>query len=92
MKLILFRRSAEWPANKANKDAARVLLMKCYLNKPYEDRSASTFSFNPADMNKVINLADRSFKATGIISLAANYFDNFAPDNTRIGTENILHY
>jgi hypothetical protein len=79
------------PANKANKDAARVLLMKCYLNKAvYEDRSASTFSFDPADMNKVINLADKIIQSNRNYQLAANYFDNFAPDNTRIGTENIF--
>jgi len=47
------------PASRANKDANRVLLMKCYLNKVvYENRSASTFNFDPADMNKVIRLAD----------------------------------
>jgi hypothetical protein len=37
--------------NKANKSAARVLLMKCYLNKGvYANRTNPTF--DPADMNK----------------------------------------
>lgn len=71
----------------ATKDAARVLLMKCYLNKGvYANRAAPTF--DAADMQQVITLAD------GLISsnkypFADDYFDNFAPDNTNIGSENI---
>ena len=43
--------------NKANKSAAKVLLMKCYLNKGvYADRANP--SFDLLDMNKVISLAD----------------------------------
>jgi len=75
------------PASKANKYAARVLLMKCYLNKAvYENRA------NPApkvaDMNKVIFLADEIINS-GTFRFSTHYFDNFAPDNTLSGKENI---
>lgn len=78
------------PAGKANKNAAKVLLMKCYLNKgvfaSYDTRKTPTF--NAADMNQVITLADQIIN-TGSYSFTPNYFDNFAPTNTTIGTENI---
>src|SRR4030095_16545221 len=77
--------------SRASKDAAKVLLMKCYLNKAvYENRSASVFEFNPADMDKVISLADEIIKITRNYQFANNYFDNFAPDNTVSGKENIF--
>ena len=45
------------PAYTANKNAARALLMKLHLNKGvYANRVAPTF--DAADMNKVISLAD----------------------------------
>ena len=76
------------PAYRANKDAARGLLMKCYLNKGvYTNRTAPTF--DAADMNQVITLADQII-SSGRYKFAKNYFDNFAPDNTNIGTENIF--
>lgn len=76
------------PANRANKDAARVLLMKCYLNKGvYANRAAPTFA--PADMNQVIALADQVMNSSRNYSLATNYFNNFAPNNDGIATENI---
>ncbi|WP_324678297.1 RagB/SusD family nutrient uptake outer membrane protein [Hymenobacter sp. GOD-10R] len=76
------------PAYRANKDAARGLLMKCYLNRGvYANRAAPTFA--AADMNQVITLADQIIN-TNRYKFAANYFDNFAPDNTNIGTENIF--
>jgi starch-binding outer membrane protein, SusD/RagB family len=79
------------PASRANKDADRLLLMKCYLNKAvYENRSASAFNFDPADMNKVISLADDIIQSSRNYQLALNYFDNFAPDNTLSGRENIF--
>ncbi|HRH59988.1 MAG TPA: RagB/SusD family nutrient uptake outer membrane protein, partial [Chitinophagaceae bacterium] len=75
------------PASKANKDAAKALLMKMYLNKGvYANRAAPTF--DPADMQKVIDLAD-DLIASGKYSLATDYFDNFAPTNDAISTENI---
>ena len=76
------------PASRANKDAARVLLMKCYLNKGvYANRAAPTFDV--ADMNQVIKLADEVINS-GKYSFAPSVFDNFAPNNTVIGRENIF--
>ena len=76
------------PVYKANKYAAKFLLMKCYLNKAvYENRSNPIFG--AADMNKVISLADEIINSNAF-SFSANYFDNFAPDNTAIGKENIF--
>ena len=75
------------PAGKANKNAARVLLMKCYLEKGViANRAAPTFA--AADMNQVITLADLIINS-GTYTYSANYFDNFAPTNTTIGKENI---
>ncbi len=74
------------PNTKANKNAAKVLLMKCYLNKgTFANRAAPTF--DAADMQKVITLADEVM--AGGYTFSANYFDNFAPANTTIGKENI---
>ena len=74
------------PATIANKNAARVLLMKCYLNKGvYSNRLSPTF--DAADMQQVSNLADQI--AAGGYSFSVNYFDNFAPGNNVIGKENI---
>jgi starch-binding outer membrane protein, SusD/RagB family len=76
------------PAKVANKDAARALLMKCYLNKGvYANRAAPTFA--AADMNQVITLADQIITSARGYSLGSNYFDNFAPSNEGIATENI---
>ncbi len=74
------------PVTKANKNAAKVLLMKCYLNKgAYVNRATPTF--DAGDMQKVISLADEVM--AGPYSFAANYYDNFAPNNNTIGKENI---
>ena len=84
------------PENRANKDAAKVLLMKCYLNKgtispadgdPLANRQNPTF--DAADMQQVISLANEII-ASGKYSLADNYFDNFAKNNDAISTENIF--
>ncbi|RZL13427.1 MAG: RagB/SusD family nutrient uptake outer membrane protein, partial [Hymenobacter sp.] len=76
------------PVYRANKDAARCLLMKCYLNRGvYSNRQTPTFA--AADMNQVISLADQII-SSGRYKFATNYFDNFAPANTTIGTENIF--
>lgn len=76
------------PSNKANKDAAKVLKMKTLLNKGmYLNRAAPTF--DAADMNQVIALADDIINS-GKYSIATNYFDNFAPNNDQISTENIF--
>jgi hypothetical protein len=76
------------PAYRATKDAARGLLMKCYLNRGvYANRQTPTFA--AADMNQIISLADQIITSNRY-KFATNYFDNFAPDNTNIGTENIF--
>ncbi|MCU7552588.1 RagB/SusD family nutrient uptake outer membrane protein [Chitinophagaceae bacterium LB-8] len=76
---------ASVPAYQANKNAARVLLMKCYLNKGvFANREAPTFAVE--DMDKVISLAN---EITGY-TLANNFFDNFAPNNNAISKENIF--
>ena len=46
-------------------------------------------SFEVADMNKVISLADEIINSDKY-SFSTNYFDNFAPDNTITGKENIF--
>ena len=77
-------------AYKASKNAARVLLMKVYLNRDvFANRQSPTF--NTANMNKVVELA-KEITASGIyeISPAGKYFDNFAPDNDQKSTENIF--
>ena len=79
------------PAGRANQNAAKVLLMKLYLNRgvwsSVENRATPTFA--PADMNQVITLADQIINS-GSYSFTPIYFDNFAPRNTTIGTENIF--
>ena len=77
-------------ANIANKNAAKVLLMKCYLNKAvYANRTTPAFA--AADMNQVIALADQII-TSGTYSLSANYFDNFAPTNDAISPEDIFTF
>ena len=76
------------PAYVANKNAARALLMKLYLNKGvYVNRATPTFA--PADMTQVITLADQII-ASNKYALNDNFFDNFAPDNDVKSTENIF--
>ena len=79
------------PKFTANKDAARVLLMKCYLNKGVWASNAARVAptFAAADMNQVIALADQIITGGGY-SFTANYYDNFAPNNGTIGNENIF--
>jgi starch-binding outer membrane protein, SusD/RagB family len=74
------------PATRGNKNAAKVLLMKCYLNKGvYANRAAPTF--DAADMAKIVTLADEVL--AGGYTFSTSYFDNFAPNNGTIGKENI---
>jgi starch-binding outer membrane protein, SusD/RagB family len=75
------------PANRANKNAAKGLLMRAYLNKgTFADRANP--SFPKADMDQVIALADQ-ITGTNQYSLDDNYFDNFAPNNDQVSSENI---
>jgi len=73
-------------AGRANQAAARVLLMKLYLNKGTYGANRGTPTFDNADMQKVITNADA---ITGY-TLSANYFDNYHYDNTTRTTENIF--
>ena len=76
------------PNYAATKDAGRVLLMKCYLNKgAFLNRTAPVF--DPADMAQVIALADEIINS-GKYALTPKYFDNFAPANNVLSTENIF--
>lgn len=64
---------------KANPDAARVLLMKCYLQKgAWANRAAPTFA--AADMAQVISLGN-AIISSGKYGYVDNYFDNFRPGN-----------
>jgi len=76
------------PAGIANKDAAKVLLMKCYLNKAVYINRANP-SFQISDMDSVIGLADQII-ISNKYSFSANYFDNFSPTNATISKENIF--
>lgn len=75
------------PANKANRDAAQALLAKCYLNKGTFANRANP-EFPAADMDKVIQYADALINS-GKYSLSDAYFDNFAPNNSSVSSENI---
>ncbi|QEC68620.1 RagB/SusD family nutrient uptake outer membrane protein [Panacibacter ginsenosidivorans] len=76
------------PAYTANKNAARFLLMKTYLNYgAFADRANP--SFDAGNMNQVITLADQII-GSGKYALSADYYDNFSPDNDTKSTENIF--
>jgi len=63
---------------KANKNAARALLIKLYLNRGvYANRAAPTFA--AADMDKVVSLADQ-ITASGA-ALETFYYDVFGYNN-----------
>lgn len=73
--------------NQANQDAARILLMKCYLNKgTFLHRKSPTF--DASDMQMVITLANQ-IKG---YSLTSNYYDNFSPLSGTNSTENIFGF
>ncbi len=74
-------------AIKANKDAARALMMKMYLNKGVYAGSRKTPTFDAGDMNQVITLADQIL-ASGY-QLDDNYFDAFGPANSSKSKEMI---
>jgi hypothetical protein len=74
------------PANRCNKNGARALLMKAYLNKGVI-ANRGTPAFAAADMNQVITLANTII--AGPYSLTPNYYNNFAPANNSLSTENI---
>ena len=81
------------PAYTASKNAAKVLLMKTYLNKGVFKDDRANPTFDPADMNQVITLADEIISSGKYaLSDAGAYFDNFAPTNNDISKENIFTF
>ncbi|MGE8290832.1 MAG: RagB/SusD family nutrient uptake outer membrane protein [Sphingobacterium sp.] len=87
---ILSSLPADGAAYVANRNAAKTLLMKIYLNRgAFVNRQAPTFAAE--DMNKVIALAKEiTMSAQYTVSAKGKYFDNFAPDNDVKSTENIF--
>jgi|ERR1035437_8495397 hypothetical protein len=74
----------------ASPDAAKVLLMKCYLQKgAFANRASPTF--DPADMQQVITMGN-SIISSGKYSYTPNYFDNFTVNNGITSNENIFSY
>jgi len=64
---------------RATPDAAKMLLMKVYLNRgALINRAAPTFS--DADMQQVITLGNQIL-SNAKYQYSANYFDNFSPSN-----------
>ena len=75
---------------KANPDACRFLLMRCYLNKgAFINRAAPTF--DAADMAQVITLGNTIINNPKY-SYTPNYFDNFSVDNGTKSKEGIFAY
>jgi hypothetical protein len=68
-------------------------LAKTYLNKAVFKQDPKTpagpFTFDPADMNKVISLVD-AIAANPNLSISNNYWDNFSWENITKSTENIF--
>jgi hypothetical protein len=77
----------------ATKEAAEFLLAKVYLNKAVFKQDPTTpagpFTFDAADMNKVISLVD-AIAANSNLSISNNYWDNFSWENSTKSTENIF--
>ncbi|TMI90720.1 MAG: RagB/SusD family nutrient uptake outer membrane protein [Bacteroidetes bacterium] len=75
---------------RANPDAVRMLLMRCYLNKgAFANRAAPAFA--DADMQQVITLGN-AIISSGRYSYTPNFFDNFTPDNQTKTKEAIWAY
>ncbi|MGB5553416.1 MAG: RagB/SusD family nutrient uptake outer membrane protein, partial [Flavobacteriaceae bacterium] len=70
----------------ANKNAAHWLLAKLYLNYGVFAGDAAAPTFDNANMDKVIANVD----AISGVSLAADYWDNFIPQNTETSSELIF--
>ena len=75
--------------NVANADAAKTLLMKCYLNRGAFTNKASP-TFDDADMQQVVTLGN-SIISSGTYSYMSEYFDNFGVGNGA-STEGIFAY
>ncbi len=90
-------------AYRASKNAGYALLAKMYLNRAvYKATDAdgkpqivTPSMFQSADMDKVIEYADKAMMGTSFTSISGNtagqnYFQNFAPDNGEKSTEIIF--
>lgn len=74
----------------ATTDAAKFLLMRCYLNRgAFGNRATPTFA--DADMQQVITLGN-SIITSGRYSYTPDYFDNFTADNQSKTKEGIWAY
>jgi hypothetical protein len=78
------------PAFQVGKNAARVLLMKAHMLKGVVANRANP-TFDAADMEKVITLANQVI-ATNKYTLTPLYFNNFAPTNNELSSENIFTF
>ncbi|TKK70202.1 RagB/SusD family nutrient uptake outer membrane protein [Ilyomonas limi] len=68
------------PITKATPEAAKMLLMKVYLNRgAFLNRQSPTF--DDADMQKVISLGNEIINS-GKYSFSSNYWDIFSPHNS----------
>jgi hypothetical protein len=73
---VLPQLSASNPISKASPDAAKMLLMKTYLNRgAFINRKAPTF--DDGDMQQVITLGTQIMASSRGYSYSANYFSNF---------------
>jgi hypothetical protein len=87
---VLPQLNAANPIYKANPDAAKVLLMRCYLNKgAFLNRANPTFA--NADMQQVITLGNQIINSSKY-SYSSNYFDNFSADNGTKSKEGIFAF
>jgi starch-binding outer membrane protein, SusD/RagB family len=74
----------------ATTDAAKFLLMRCYLNKgAFVNRATPTFA--DADMQQVITLGTQ-LMTSGRYSYTPDYFDNFTADNQSKTREGLWAY
>jgi len=76
----------------ASKAAAQALLAKVYLNKAVYKASTvgGPFTFDKADMDKVIEYANKVTDAGYTLEPAGKYFQDFAWDNTEKSHGNIF--
>lgn len=76
----------------ASKAAADALLAKVYLNKAVYTATTvgGPFTFSQADMNKVIEYADKVTDAGYSLEPAGKYFQDFAWDNSTAAKGNIF--
>jgi hypothetical protein len=76
----------------ANKAAAQALLAKVYLNKAVYTAAAvgGPFTFAKADMDKVIDYANKITASGYSLEPAGKYFQDFAWDNTQQSHGNIF--